>query len=170
MTEPTKFFTQHHPVEPPVVNDHAFRTGWLVKNHLNGLLREHAISFDVWAAGVEYRRLAEIRLAGMFPPRSFDQGTGAGFGRHPAGRIDAGERLVAIKLGLGRDRVVLLNCHLVDDMKWSELGRRLRVHPTTARRRTIAALKVLTEVLLDGGSSAGQNIRRSRSALFRAVC
>jgi hypothetical protein len=151
MTEPSRYFTQHFAVEAPSIDADTFRAFWRVRHlvRLDGLLRDRAISFPVWRAGVEYRTLAEIRLASIYPAKGFDQSDAprSGFDGGIARRIDAADRLVGINRRLGRGRVKLLEAHLVDDLEWAELGRRCHVHAKTARRWTIAALEVLSKVI-----------------------
>jgi hypothetical protein len=40
----------------------------------------------------------------------------------------------------------LLEAVIVDELRWSELGRRLGCHTCTAKRRAIAAIKRLAQV------------------------
>jgi hypothetical protein len=154
VTEPSKFFTQHHAVEAPTIDERSFRPFWRRRTRLDDLLSDKAINLFVWRAGVDYRALAEMRLMDDFPAKGFDQNETlrAGSDIGIAHRIDTGGRITSINRELDKDHVRLLEAHLVDDLDWAELARRCRVHRTTARRKTIRALKALAEVVWNGGS------------------
>jgi hypothetical protein len=60
-----------------------------------------------------------------------------------ARRVDAANQLRAIRAALGGFAFDVLEMHLVEDLAWSELGRRCGVHAKTARNWTITALQGL---------------------------
>jgi hypothetical protein len=147
MTEPSKFFTQHHAVEAPSIDEHSFRTFWKVKHliRLGELYRSRKITPIAWRAGIEFANVAEIALAEQWPSAWLDE-RGDGGGHYDAGiayYLDADDRRRAIERELGAFAVRLLDAHLVDDLTWAELGRRLRVHPQTAKAWTIDHLNAL---------------------------
>lgn len=156
MTEPSKFFTQHHAVEAPTIDERSFRPFWRVRTHLDALLIDGAIGWPVWRAAVEYRTLAEVVLAGQWPAKWLDadqaDNSRGGFDVSIAFRIDAVDRLKSIHRALGNFPTGLLQAHLVDDLKWVELGRRYSVHAKTARSWTVVTLGALAEVIWNGGS------------------
>jgi hypothetical protein len=149
MTEPTKYFQQHHAVEPPAIDGTAFRPYWSVRTRLNDLLRYRAISPIVWRAGIDFRRLAEIVLSEEWPAPGFQQsGSGsAGFDVAIPRRIDAIDRLHFVRQKIGGFAVDLLEAHTVDDEPWEQMGKRYGVHPKTVRQWTILALNANAAVI-----------------------
>lgn len=146
MTEPSKFFTQHHAVEPPAIDALAFRPFWHIRSRLDGLLIDEAISWQAWRAAVAFRTAAEIVLSETWRSQwAIDRHQPGRSGVTIGRRVDAATRLRVIRHSLGEWKFTLLECHLVDDLSWSELGRKYRVHAKTVRRWTIAALNALPE-------------------------
>ena len=153
MTEPSPYFTQHHAVEPPAVNEREFRTAWRRRPQLEQLAIDEAISYATFRAGAEFRVLAEIAIIDQWPAKWIDDRGKGGFrvGALIARRMKALDRLRDIRANLGPWVFGLLERHLVDDLSWAELGRRYGVHGKTARAWTIAALAALATVTWQGG-------------------
>jgi len=152
MTEPSGFFRQHHAVEAPAIDGAHFRQHWSVVPKLEQLKTDRAISWSVWLAAVEFRRVLEIVLMDQWKPPSFDHvGGGGGFDPGPR-RIDALKRKAIVRGHIGSWAVDLLELHLVADLPWEDLGRRYGVHRSTARRWTIHTLEVLPYVVWRGNA------------------
>lgn len=148
MTEPSKFFTQHHAVEAPVIDDVEFRQHWRVCTRLDQLFHDRAISFAEWRAGQAFRTIAERVLATSWPAPNWDTGnSGRGFDAGLVARHAAITRLHELHDDLGGFAIDLLEMHIVDDLDWTELGRRQGVHAKTARRWTIITLGALASVI-----------------------
>lgn len=161
MNEPSKFYTQHHAVEAPVIDGREFRPFWRVRTRLDQLLADRAITFSMWRAGVTFRRLAELVLAGQWPakgPGLDGVKIGGGYDITVARRIDAIDRLGWIRLQLGGVAFDLLEAHAVDDVTWVELGKHYGVHAKTVRNWTIAALALLAEVIWSGGRDVREKL------------
>jgi hypothetical protein len=149
VSEPTKFFRQHHAVDSPAIDENAFRPYWRVRSRLDQLLLDGAISFPVWRAGAAFRVLAEMVIAELYPAKWLDQTAKnqLGFGLSLAGRIDALDRLQRVRAALGGFAFELLERHLVDDQSWARLAQRYGAHPKTVRNWTITALQALATVI-----------------------
>ena len=148
MTEPTKYFRQHHAVEAPAIDEQSFRPFWRVRTRLDQLLIDGAILWPVWRAGMSFRVLAEIVLAAQHGTNRLDYSDRpAAFDASIARRIDAIKRLGELRRALGGFALDLLEAHAVDDLSWAALGRRYGVHGKTARTWTIVALQALAGVL-----------------------
>jgi hypothetical protein len=147
--EPDKFYTQHHAVEAPVIDDTEFRQYWRVHTRLDTLLADRAISIHEWRAGQAFRSIAHTVLATSWPTSKWlDSGRGGGGIDYVlVARHDAISRLHELHRDLGGFAIDLLEAHIVDDESWSAIGRRLRVHPKTARTWTIIALRALAAVI-----------------------
>jgi hypothetical protein len=148
MTEPSPQLHQHHAIEPPAIDYATFRVFWRIRTRLDTLLLDGAISFAVWRAGVAFRTAAEIVIretwrSRMHETRVADVRTPAIAATMSVHRVDAANQLRAIRQALGDFAIDLLEMHLVEDVAWSELGRRCGVHSKTARNWTIAALQGL---------------------------
>lgn len=148
MSEPSPFYQQHYAVEPPAIDEREFRAGWRRLTQLNKLHRYHAITDLEWRAGQHFYTIVEAADRTQSRAQSFDYAPGgSGFDGGLVRRLDAETRLNKLVRVLGLPRTKLLKLHIVEDLKWRELGRRLGVHPTTARRRTVSAIKQLTSVI-----------------------
>lgn len=149
MSEPSKFYQQHHAIDPPAIDAQSFRPYWRLRTRLDQLLLDGAISYPEWRAARLFRALCETALAGAFRTQSLNRGDGDPLGIALAAtrRIDASRRLLAIRGHLGAPAAELLEKHLVDDLSWATLGQRLGVHPKTARTWAIAAVKALAAVI-----------------------
>lgn len=160
MNEPSKFYTQHHAVEAPVIDGREFRSWWTVRKtlRLDELLKDQAITFAMWRAGVSFRLLAEIVAASELPAHWLDSPGGGGTMDRIVISVDADKKLNNIRREVGRFWFRLLELHLVDDLTWAELGRRLNVHRKTARNWTIAALALLAEVIWSGGRDVREKL------------
>lgn len=147
MIAPSPFFRQHYAVEAPRVDDQMFQQAYRVDPRINELLFDHAISLNVWHAGVMFRIASEIVIAEDYPSSSMDYSEHVGRRDHtPVLRADARKRLREVKRALGHDDYTLLEQHLVDDLPWRELARRRHVHAKTVKRWTIAALNRLAAI------------------------
>jgi hypothetical protein len=155
VTEPTKFFRQHHAVEAPAIDDREFRPGWRVRPKLEQLFIDGAISFAVLRAGMIFRVRAEVVLSQQYPAKwlGVDRGekNRLGFDMSIVRRRDAIKQLGDLRRKLGGFAIDLLEAHLVDDLDWAELGRRYGVHGKTARTWTIVTLQALAGVLWGKG-------------------
>lgn len=151
MTGPSPFYRQHFTVEAPAIDERTFRPFFRIRTGLDQLHDDATISETEWRAARAFGDLALLAIATDWPTKwfGFDQSEKTRFGADVgiAGRIDARKRLRAIRRSLGRDDFALLEVHVVYDLTWTEIGRRLGVHPKTAKRRTIAAIKALTAVI-----------------------
>jgi hypothetical protein len=64
-------------------------------------------------------------------------------GPSPCGKLDAARRLRDAGLALGKTRAKLLIWTLVDDLPWTEIGKRLRLSTKTATGRAVEAIAAL---------------------------
>lgn len=149
MPEPDKFYTQHHAVEAPVIDDSEFRPYWRRCTHLDALLHDRAITIVEWRAGQAFRSIAETVLSANWNISQWMDNSRSrrGFDINLGGRHDAINRLHKLHNALGSFAIDLLEVHIVDDISWTELGRRLGVHAKTARSHTILALRALAAVI-----------------------
>lgn len=157
MTEPTKFFQQHHTVEPPAVDSTHFRQHWSVVPRLDQLKNDGAIGWYVWLAGVEFRRILELVLSDQWKAPSMDYIGGGGFDPAPR-RIDAKKRKAYVTSHIGSWAVDLLELHLVGDLPWESLGVQYGVHRSTARRWIITTLEALPYLVWQKGESDGGEV------------
>jgi len=149
VSEPTKYFQQHHAVEAPAIGEHSFRPFWRVRTRLDQLLIDGAISFPVWRAAALFRTLSEIVIADDWPATSmtFSEGGALGFDVSSIRRIDALNRLHAIRNCVGRTVFAMIERHVVEDQSWTQLAGYYGVHPKTVRSWTIAALQALAAII-----------------------
>jgi hypothetical protein len=145
VTEPSPQLHQHHAIDPPAIDYATFRPFWRIRTRLDTLLLDGAISFAVWRAGVAFRTAAEIVIRETWRSRMAE--TRMAEANAPGGmlarRVDAANQLRAIRAALGGFAFDVLEMHLVEDMSWSELGRRCGVHSKTARAWVVTALQGL---------------------------
>jgi hypothetical protein len=149
VTEPSRYYTQHHAVEPPAIDALAFRPYWRRRTRLDRLLVNGVITEHEWRAAQHFRGLVEIIRAGDWPAKAFDRGahvTG-GSARGIERQFDALARLVVLRRELGTFAVDVLEAHIVDDESWVVLAARWCVHPKTARAWTVTIVKALATVI-----------------------
>lgn len=151
MTEPSRFFTQHHAVEAPSIDERAFRAYWRVWTRLDQLLADRAINSLTWRAGVEFRRLQELVLTDQWKTPNLDHIGGGGSDMTMPRRMDALKAVALVRRDIGSFAVDLLELHLVADLPWETLGKQYGVHRKTVRGWTIVALEVLPYVLWQRG-------------------
>lgn len=149
--EPSRFYRQHHAVEAPAIDAVEFRPFFRVRPKLEQLLLDRAISIIEYRAGQRFRALAEIVLAGDWPNAQWLDKTRVngrgGLDLAISRRVDALNRLDAIRRALGPVGFALLEAHLVDDLTWRAIGARYRRDPKTVRAWTIVALRALAAVM-----------------------
>lgn len=130
-------------IEPPRVDDRAFRQGWRVRTRLDTLLASGRIDAAVWQCAVEYRDAWERILASQ----------GGGVGSRVSGATDphrrflatiaTTSRLRAIETMLGRRMATLCYASVVEDRSWASIGAIWRINPETARDWTVGAVRAL---------------------------
>lgn len=145
----SKFYTQHHAVEAPLIDDTEFRPYWRVRTRLDQLLLDRAISIIEWRAAQHFRSMAERVLAGNWAATGWLNNLNRGGGRESglAERQDAINRLHKLHRVLGGFALDILEAHIVDDTSWTLLGRRYGVHAKTARSWTVTTIKALAAVI-----------------------
>jgi hypothetical protein len=159
---PSLQFRQHHDVTVPQVDSTAFRQGWRVATRLDGLLEAGRIDREQWDTAQEWARWCE--LIGLSHVQRWDVRQDAPC--HPSDlpmlrRVQAATKLRACVEALGGLRVRLLECCVVHDLSWSELGRRMRLDPKTATARTVEALIALADW------RCGRSVRPAPAIRFR---
>jgi hypothetical protein len=92
----------------------------------------------------------KLRLGSLLKAGRLD-GTGGGSGYKPGllpseWRLAAIRRLPKVLHQPDRPTTRLLEAVIVEDLRWCELGKRRRVHPRTAKRYAVAALRQLAQV------------------------
>jgi hypothetical protein len=142
---PTAFYRQHHVVEAPGIDEREFRPAWRVKTKLMLLVEfgridrrqlEAAAAFKGWCEAIGHQRTSTwlgLRVDG---------------GRWPDGpvtvrQLDCARRLHDASEALGAERARLLIWALVDDLPWTEIGKRLRLSTKTATCRAVEAIAAL---------------------------
>ena len=144
MSEPSRWWRQHHGLEAPAIDFGAWRPYWRLRTRLDRLLLDGAITVHEWRQAVQLRRLVEAARAAVLPIHRLDgEPSGGDSGPALARRVDAMARLDQVRAGLGVFALGLLEACLVDDCSWRYLGDRLGVDPKTARAWTIIALRAL---------------------------
>lgn len=144
--EPSPFFRQHVALDAPEIDARSFRPYWRVRTRLDQLLIDHAISYAQWYAGVTFRLWVERRLGASYGGQSLDRSDrpSAGFDASAVRGIDASDELDRVCVDLGADHLRLVSLFVVHDVNFRDIARALDCHPTTARKRTIDALRALT--------------------------
>jgi hypothetical protein len=143
---PSVYFRQHQTVEAPVIDEREFRPAWRVKTKLMLLVEcgridrrqlEAAMAFKGWCEVIGRQRTSAwlaVRVDG---------------GRRPEGlvsehQIDAARRLAGVTTALRGERIRLLHWALVDDLPWTELGKRIGLSSRTTTCRVVEAIAALT--------------------------
>lgn len=145
------FYRQHHELDAPEVDGQTFRPFWRRRSRIDTLLADSAIAPIVWRAAVAYRMLAEHSTAVAWGAReTMDDGHSRIVpltGQSVVDRLAARHRLEWIRRRLGSFGTRMINQVVIEDLPWSELGRRLAVDPKTARSWSITALQLLPAVM-----------------------
>lgn len=143
--EPSRFFLQHVALDAPEIDAGSFRPYWRVRTRLDQLLDDNAITFAQWYSAVTLRAWVLRGVGGSYGGQSFDRADrpASGFDASAVRRIDASGHLDRVSADLGADHCRLLNLFVVWDVNFRDIARVLQVHPTTARKRTIDALRAL---------------------------
>jgi hypothetical protein len=154
--KPTPELAQHHEIEPPRVDQFAFRQAWRIKTRLDRLLFDGGITPAEWLAAVRFRMVWHRAFVSLWPSPRYDVPAGAGAVDPTTGtRLDALAEIRELREYLGDMVCDLLELCVIDDISWAALGRRLKIDPKTARAWTLFALKALA-------------IRRSLIAIARS--
>lgn len=142
---PTPEFRRQHDVEPPRVDERAFRQGWIVRTRLDQLLADDRITRAEWQVAGEFRdawnralaisQIGELRLVAA-----------AGVG-NPHDRllnlVEMVDRLHAVCDAIGDFATGLLQASVVEDLPWAAIARRCRRNPETVRDWTVVAIRGL---------------------------
>lgn len=137
-------------IEPPRIDDRAFRQGWRVRTRLDTLLASGRIDAAVWQCAVEYRDAWERILTSR----------GGGAGSRVSGAADPHRRFLAmlrtisrlraIEATLGRRVATLCYVCVVEDRSWAGSAAIWRINPETARDWTVGALRALAWAWREG--------------------
>jgi hypothetical protein len=143
---PTPQFRQHHQVQAPQVDGAAFRQGWRVATRLDGLLEAGRIDREQWDAAAEWRRWAEV--ISPMKAQSWDLRIDTPLMPNDAGmlfRVNAASKLRACIAAIGELRIRLLECCVLRDRSWAEVGQAMRVSDKTAKDYVVEALGALAD-------------------------
>jgi hypothetical protein len=148
-TSPTPERARRGQVEPPTIDDREFRPYWRSVAQIDKLLREKVITPREWRAAQRFRALFEIAHRGDLSAMAWDKTyldddcrrrSLASPDQH---RLTALRHLDEMRAQFGAVAFTLVIMICVDNSCWSQIGRRFRIDPKTARSWTIAALRAL---------------------------
>jgi hypothetical protein len=147
------WYRQHHELDAPAVDEHTFRPFYRRRTRIDVLVADHAIAPAVYRAAVTYRSLAERATAAAWGAREFDEGRER-MPRMPSpasiDRVAARHRLDRVRALIGAFATGLCDAVIIEDLPWSELGRRHRVDPKTVKAWAIAALETMAAAFAKG--------------------
>ena len=131
-------------IDPPRIDDRAFRQGWRVRTRLDALLAADRITSGQWQAAVEYRdAFSRVLADGGGSPGGYRVSGGSGHDRL-LGLLDTISRLRAVDGRIGAHLARLCHLCVVEDRSWAAIAAILdRCNPETARDRTVVALRSL---------------------------
>jgi hypothetical protein len=150
-SRPTPERTRHAAgVVAPEVNG-SVRRWWTTVSRLDTLLRDRLIDRPTYDAAQAFNhdyhslfalsRMSSLARINM-PPQHASPGNAHAV---MMARSRAVTRLRLVQGRVGRETYDLLVQHVVEDVSWTELGRRLHMRDISAKRRAIRALKLLAE-------------------------
>jgi hypothetical protein len=141
---PTSEFRSRYNVEPPRIDEGAFRPGWLVKSRLLGLYETGQIDRYQYEAALWWRQA--IERIGRIPIQKWrvrvDGSSRPGEGMTEA-VINTATALRSSALAIGPRRCALLLDSVVQDRSWRELGRQLGIDKKTVQVRVVEAIGAL---------------------------
>lgn len=158
--KPTVEFSRRHDVEPPRVDDVAFRQGWRVRSRLDQLLADRRINAGEWQAANDFRaawtRALEISLVGDL--RLVASGSRAS---NPHDRmlalVASVDRLEAVADRIGPHALGLVVACVVEDLPWAATAKYLARNPETVRDQTALAVQALARAWEGSTRRRGQS-------------
>jgi hypothetical protein len=140
---PLPQYRQHHEVEAPVIDAKEFRLGWRRRSRLFSLAESGRIGREELVAGLALR--AAFEAVGHQRTQQWSAKIDQVLlpGSRTQHELRAARLIKQAAAALGRKRMTVLEFHLVSDMPWNAIGRRLNIGRDTAVRRVVEALEAL---------------------------
>jgi hypothetical protein len=151
ISSPTPERLARGPLLPPRVDDTQFRLHWSAVDPVERLFEGRLISAREKAAAGRFRATYDAAFVDTLRAHSWD---GVRSRRHCGGsaplrserQADALASLAQIRRQLGSGCFAVIEAVLILELPWTEIGRRLRRCPRTAKTRCAAAIAALAAI------------------------